>query len=204
MKYLTLFFALCTSLSWNLPGQTKDELRLLFIGNSLTYSNNLPNLVLSEAQKDRRDITTEMIALPNYALVDHWNDQSIQKAIAQGNYDFVIVQQGPSSQDFGRQVLIDYGKRIKDLCDQHDSQLMFFMVWPAKAYYYTFEKVIKNHYDAAEANNALVCPVGLKWKELNDNDPNSGLYGPDGFHPSKKGSEFAAGEIYKCVLENRI
>ncbi|WP_115461983.1 SGNH/GDSL hydrolase family protein [Winogradskyella aurantiaca] len=203
MKYLFLFFTLCLSFSWNLPGQSKDELRLLFIGNSLTYTNNLPNLVLLRAQKDKRDITTEMIALPNYALVDHWNDQSIQKAIAQGNYDFVIVQQGPSSQDFGRQVLIDYGQRIKDLCDEHGSQLMFFMVWPSKAYYYTFEKVIKNHYDAAKASNALVCPVGLKWKELTDNNPESGLYGPDGFHPSRKGSDFAASEIYKCVLDNK-
>ena len=138
-----------------------------------------------------------------HALVDHWNDQSIQKAIEIGKYDYVIVQQGPSSQAFGRQVLIDYGQKISDLCKKYGSKMMFYMVWPARPYYHTFEKVIQNHYDAGEASGSLVCPVGLKWKQTLEQNPNAGLYGPDAFHPSLKGSMFAARELYKCVLDDR-
>lgn len=182
--------------------QKSDQLKVLFIGNSLTYQNDLPGLVLQEFQQAKESIQVEMIALPNYALIDHWNDQSIQKAIAQGNFDFVIVQQGPSSQAFGKQILIDYGNKINDLCIDNGTKLMFYMVWPAKIYYYTFDQVIENYRDAANINNALICPVGEVWKAAYDRDPKAGLYGPDDFHPSIKGSQLAAKTIYKCLKDN--
>ena len=36
------------------------------------------------------------------AIMDHWNDGEVQKEIIRNQYDFVIVQQGPSSQQNGR------------------------------------------------------------------------------------------------------
>jgi len=148
------------------PVQVSDSTKyVLFIGNSLTYANNLPLLVAQLGGQKGVQIIPEMIAYPNYALEDHWNDGQIQLLIATKKYHFVVVQQGPSSQNDGRAMLMDYGARIKGLCDANNSQLAFFMVWPALANFHTFDGVIKNYTDSALAKNSFLCPVGKIWKE---------------------------------------
>lgn len=169
-----------------------SEINILFIGNSLTYTNNLPELVKHEAKKKGVIITSKMIAFPNYALVDHWDDGKIQNEIINNQYDYVIAQQGPSSQPFGRKLLLESGKDLSKLCNVKDTKLCYFMVWPSLTYYHTFDGVIKNYTDAAASNNDILLPVGKAWKNHFDSTNNFEYYGPDGFHPSLKGSQKAA------------
>ncbi len=173
---------------------------LLFVGNSLTYSNNLPELVEMEAKKQGIKVKTTMLAFPNYALIDHLDDGEVQKRIRSGKYDYVIVQQGPSSQEEGRKMLLEDGKTLSMLCLQSECQLVFFMVWPSRTYYHTFDGVIKNHREVATQNGALLCPVGEVWKTYFDETNDFSLYGMDGFHPSPKGSRLAAEVIVKTLF----
>lgn len=181
------------------PDLQSTDYNILFIGNSLTYSNDLPGLVRNLGETKSIDIGVKSVVKGNYALIDHWNDGVIQQEIASAQYDFVVVQQGPSSQAFGRQVLIEYGKKIKDLCDKYDAQLAYYMVWPSRTYYHTFDGVIKNHEDAASLNEALLCPVGRVWKKHFDATEDFSYYGSDGFHPSLKGSQVAAEVIVETL-----
>ncbi|MEQ8713598.1 MAG: SGNH/GDSL hydrolase family protein [Cyclobacteriaceae bacterium] len=177
------------------------DFSILFVGNSLTYSNSLPQLVVERA-KEANDlvINAHTIAYGNYAIIDHWNDGNVQKEIASGQYDYVIIQQGPSSQAFGRQVLIEYGSKFKELCESHNTELVYYMVWPSRQYYHTFDGVIKNHEDAATMNNALLAPVGQVWKRHFDITQDFSYYGSDGFHPSLKGSQVAAEVIVNTLF----
>ena len=118
--------------------------KLLFIGNSLTYTNDLPDIVERRAKERGIDVRTQMVAKPSYALEDHWNEGCIQVLIESKMFDFVIVQQGPSSQEEGRVMLLEYGAKLKELCNGNDAKLAFFMVWPAKVSYHTFDGVILN------------------------------------------------------------
>ena len=180
---------------------TNADFHVLFIGNSLTSSNNLPELVKNSAEQKGIIIETKMIALPGYALIDHWNDGSVQGHIESKKYNFVIVQQGPSSQAYGRQVLIEYGQKFKSLCEENDAELGFFMVWPSLIYYQTFEGVIKNYRDAASINDAILCPAGEVWKKYFDSSNTFDYYGADGFHPSIKGSQVAADVIVESLFQ---
>jgi len=183
------------------PDTTKTGMRVLFIGNSLTYTNNLPQLVKENARLKGIEIETKMVAFPNYAIEDHWNDGEVQKLIASRHYDFVILQQGPSSQRDGREMLINYGKKYKNLCKSKDVQLCYFMVWPSLRYYHTFDAVIKNHNDAASINNAILLPVGQVWKDYIDTTSSNAYYSSDGFHPTLKGSQVAAEVIVEHLLQ---
>jgi hypothetical protein len=174
---------------------------ILFVGNSFTYTNNLPAIVERIGRDSGVEIKTEMIAYANYALEDHWNDGRLQILIASKKYDFVVVQQGPSSQSDGRAILLDYGARIKSLCLAHNIKLAFFMVWPAFANFNNFDGVIRNYTDAAVATNSLLCPVGKAWKEYFLASGDYSYYGPDMFHPSQKGSESAALIIFKTLFK---
>jgi hypothetical protein len=179
---------------------SNKKINILFIGNSLTYTNDLPKLVKKSAKLKGIEIDFKMIAFPNYAIVDHWNDGQVQKLIVSEKYDFVIIQQGPSSQNDGRKMLIEYGKEFSSLCELNDTKLCYFMVWPSLSYYHTFEDVIKNHKDAASINNSILLPVGELWKDYIDNTNNYEYYSSDGFHPSLKGSQLAAKVIVEYLF----
>ncbi len=174
---------------------------ILFVGNSLTYTNDLPKLVAQLASSNGTQVKTQTIAYANYALEDHWNDGELQQLITKGSFDFVVVQQGPSSQADGREMLFDYGGRISALCEARGAKLAFFMVWPAKVNYHTFEGVIKNYTDAAERSGSLLCPVGKVWKGHFDSTNDFSYYGPDQFHPSLEGSKVAAQIIYEILFK---
>jgi hypothetical protein len=136
-------------------------------------------------------------------LEDHWNDGELQKLMLSGNYDYVVVQQGPSSQSEGKHMLIDYGAKIKALCDKHNSQLVFFMVWPSKHYYHTFHGVINNYKLAAKMNHALVSPAGTVWKAYDLEKNLENLYSDDDFHPSKTGTFLASLTLFKTIYPDK-
>lgn len=176
----------------------KTDAKILFVGNSLTYTNNLPALVVAQAKLKGINVKADQLAYPNYALEDHWNDGKLQRMIKKGHYDYVIVQQGPSSQADGRAMLLADGAKIAEECKNAETKLAFFMVWPAKANLHTFNGVIANYSDAAIATNSILLPVGEQWKEHFEATGDYSYYGPDEFHPSMAGSKNAAGII--CAI----
>lgn len=133
IKYTVLLFALIATSCSKAQDITNsiepnDTISILFVGNSLTYTNNLPELVKNSAKQKGIQVETSMIALPNYAILDHWDDGEVQKQISTVNYDYVIIQQGPSSQAFGREILFEYGAKYKSLCNKNGAKLCYFMV----------------------------------------------------------------------------
>lgn len=204
-KLFFLFFALiithsCLSSQPKIRNNNK-EFNVLFIGNSLTYTNNLPQLVKKYAKLKGIEVNTKMVAFPNYSIEDHWNDGQVQVLLSSKKYDFVILQQGPSSQSDGRKMLIEYGEKYSSLCKSNEAKMCYFMVWPALNYYHTFDNVIKNHKDAASINNSILLPVGKIWKDYIDSTKDNEYYGPDGFHPSLKGSQIAAKVIVEHLFQ---
>ncbi len=179
-----------------------STIAVLFVGNSLTYTNDLPLLVTHEAKNNGISVATRMLAYPNYSLEDHWQDGGLQKIFNSEKFDFVVVQQGPSSQLDGKEMLLKYGSKIKKLCDKQNAKLVFFMVWPAKDNWHTFPGVIANYSTAAAVTQSILCPVGLEWKRYIESKGDYSYYGPDQFHPSLSGSLAAAKVIVETLKEN--
>lgn len=176
-----------------------DFNNILFIGNSLTSANDLPELIKTKAKYYGYNITFKMHTLPNYSISDHWKDGEVQKLISSKTFDIVIIQQGPSSRPQGKKILLNYGKKYSDLCKANNAVLAYFMVWPTLQNFDTFNDVIENYEITAETNNAILCPVGKVWKDYFDRSKKFDYYDTDNFHPSKKGTEVAANVILKAI-----
>lgn len=73
--FIILFIAV--PLYWGCAIKEPDPakaLRVLFIGNSLTYSNDLPSIVEAFAKvTGQRAFAYKAIAFPDFSLEDHWN-----------------------------------------------------------------------------------------------------------------------------------
>jgi hypothetical protein len=182
--------------SENHPGK---EIKVLYIGNSLTYVNDLPGLVAEIAQQDGISIAYESFLFPDYSLEDHWKEGKVKKDIEKEGYDFVIAQQGPSALPESQVLLADYTMKLAKHCKKYNSKLGLYMVWPSKARLFDLDNVISSYSNAAQKSEAMLCPAGLAWKKAWEKDSSIALYGPDNFHPGIAGSLLAALSIYGAL-----
>jgi hypothetical protein len=204
MKAFPFLFLLlcCCAKSNNDPAGGGDKsLKILYVGNSLTYTNDLPALVAEIATRDGQKIAHKSMTLPDYAFEDHLNDGKVQPEIKRGGYDFVIGQQGPSALPSSQVVLLRDAAVLADLCKQAKSRFALYMVWPSSARAFDLDNVIASYTNAATQTGALLCPAGLGWKKAWEADAALPLYSADGFHPSLTGSVLAALTVYGAVKE---
>jgi hypothetical protein len=168
-----------------------DELGVLFIGNSLTVRNDLPALVERLLKESGEDAHVDVVAFPNFGLVDHWAEGSSRNAIALGGWDVVVLQQGPSATE-GRPSLLEYSERFAEEIRAVDARPALYMVWPAVSRYSDFDGVSDSYRTAAELTGGLLFPVGEAWRAAWRMDASAPLYSPDAFHPSESGTYVAA------------
>jgi len=86
---------------------------LLFIGNSLTYANDLPAMVAKVAEAADDSIRVAMVAGPNLAVIDHVNGATDAVAqVGRGGWSFVVLQQGPTPAGVCRDTLVIAAMRL--------------------------------------------------------------------------------------------
>jgi len=172
----------------------ENALRVLFIGNSLTYENDLPAIVaaLADSARVSRPFWYRVAAYPNYSLEDHWLDGRARTALGQRAWDVVILQQGPSSLPENQILLRDWSLQFAPLIRAAGARPALYMVWPEAARMSAFDAVAAAYTGAAVAVDGILFPVGRAWLEAWKRDGALPLHGADGFHPSVAGSWLAA------------
>lgn len=66
--------------------------RVLFVGNSLVYYNDLPRMVAAFAAADDAPLGVEVIAGPGTTMREHLDRGTLQKELARTHYDVVVLQ----------------------------------------------------------------------------------------------------------------
>ncbi|HEX7879450.1 MAG TPA: hypothetical protein VF720_08575 [Candidatus Eisenbacteria bacterium] len=182
------------------PDVTNDRIgRVLFLGNSLTYTNNLPVMVDSLAAASGIEVQCTAITDGGFGLIDHYASASRRAAVLNGHFDWVILQQGPSSLDESRDSLIAWSELWEPLIKASGAKGAMYAVWPERDRFYAFPAVSESYRLAAERIDALFLPVGDSWLETWARNPNIGLYGRDNFHPAVAGTYVAAVAIVSML-----
>jgi hypothetical protein len=173
---------------------------VLFIGNSLTYFNDLPGTVARLASMADDTIYAESVTRPGFAVIDHVMGQSNAVAvIRESRWDYVILQQGPTTQQLGRDTLILAAQRLDPDIRAAGGRTALLMVWPPSGNLDAFEQVRISYQQAAQAVDGLFLPAGEAWRAAWGNNADLPLYGPDGFHPSELGTYLTALVVYEGI-----
>jgi hypothetical protein len=176
--------------------------RLLFIGNSLTAWNNLPDVVARLATADGQPApSVRTITVGGFSLEDHWNQGDARRTIAAGGWDVVVLQQGPSALLESRSLLVEYTRRFSEVIRKAGAQPALYMVWPSRNRRQDFAGVSQSYRAAAQAVNGLVLPAGDAWRLVLQRHRALALYSDDGLHPTFAGSYLAALVIYQELYE---
>jgi hypothetical protein len=174
-----------------------EDLSILFIGNSLTYVNDLPGMVQRlAAAASGVTPTVESVAFGDYSLEDHWNQGDALKAIAARKWDLVVLQQGPSALPESRVLLVEYVKKFAAEIRRGGGRPAIYMVWPESSRAQVWDDVTASYAAAAQAVDGLLLPAGEAFRSAARIDPALELFSGDGFHPTSTGTYLAALVIY--------
>lgn len=179
------------------PGFPDGRTRVLFIGNSLTYTNNLPSMYLALARLAGNDsVEAAQIAFPDYALEDHWAEGSARRSLQTSRWEYVIMQQGSSALPASQLHLRTWAEQFAPLVRAAGAQPVMFMVWPTSGRIFDFPNVLQSYRDAAASIGGIFAPAGDGWTA---HGALESLYS-DGLHPSVRGTYIAAVVLLERTL----
>ena len=198
--------------------QTYD---VLFIGNSYTYYNDLPDMLSKISSSFGDSIFHDQNTPGGYSLFAHSQDQLTIDKINQQNWDYVVLQdqsQRPSlSPAYVSTAVFPYAQQLVDLIYQNYncSEPLFYMTWgrkngdltncvnypPVCTYLGMQERLRDSYISMGINNNATVSPVGIAFKNAIALDSTIELYNNDNSHPSIYGTYLAACVFYSTIFK---
>lgn len=217
MNKLYVSLLLITLFSFSNAQESK---RVLFIGNSYTGVNNLPQMVATLATSTGDEIIYDSNTPGGTSLQSHSSNATTLNKIMVGNWDFVVLQeqsQMPSFPDsYVQNNVYPFATSLSNTIKQYNScaQTVFYTTWgrengdssncggnPAVCTYEGMDDLLQLRYrNMAMQNDGVLAPVAAVWRYIRANHANINLYSSDGSHPSLAGSYAAACAFYAVVL----
>jgi hypothetical protein len=191
----------CASSTSPRPRLIGEGRAVLFVGNSYLYTQDVPGLVQALADSAGGDKLAVMtIASPDYALIDHWNEDVVRRALAEHDFEWVVLQQGPSSVGLNRDTLRLATRLFADeMARAGNATPALFSAWPSEPRRQDFGRAIESYRLAAEDVSGVFLPVASGWLAAWELQPTLKLYA-DGLHPSSEGAYLSALVIYAQLL----
>lgn len=196
----TVLLAGCLLNTAPTPNIPEADRRVLFIGNSLTYTNDMPRMVKHLADATGKSFAYGVVAQPNFSLEEHWATGIASVILAQAA-DIVVMQQGPSSVPANQAHLKYWTEQMALPIRASGGTPALLMVWPATDRLFAFDAVRDSYYHAAAAVDGLFLAAGEAWRAAWARDPQIPTYSSDGFHPSAIGSMAVALTVYAAVFD---
>ncbi len=190
-------------------GQTQ---RILFLGNSYTYVNNLPQITADIASSLGDTLIFDSNTPGGYTLQSHSTNQTTLNKIVAGTWDFVVLQEQSQLPSLPinqvEEQVFPYARYLDSIINEQNpcGETMFYMTWgrkngdisncdwwPPVCTYQGMDNLLRLRYMImADSNDAVVSPVGAVWRYIRNHFPGIELYSSDESHPSAAGSYAAA------------
>ncbi len=220
---LTLLLIVVISIN-NLLAQ--DTLSVLFLGNSYTSVNNLPQLVKNLTNSAGKTLNIDSNMPGGFLMSGHANDGTTFSKISQGNWDYVILQeqsQIPTIDFYRYNDMYPAITDLKALIEQHNpcAKIITYMTWgrrfggmqcgPGNTYcspnFVNFnhmqDSLTSAYLEISEQLNVQCAPVGVVWQNIL-NDTNLVLHSGDNSHPNIDGSYVAACAIFSSIWKQGV
>lgn len=179
--------------------------RVLFLGNSYTYSNGGLEQIfrnVTQSTDDNLRIEVEAITGGGLTLQNHFENENTQATILNGDWDVVILQEQSQMPIYDTPFFLTYAAKLDSLIDLSGAQTCFFMTW-AREYDQTQITGLSTAYlTAGEQLDAIVVPVGQLFNYVYEDNEEINLYISDGAHPSLHGSYLASLCFYQSLFQD--
>jgi len=211
MKLLITFF-----LFVSISVQAQDTTKVLFIGNSITYYNDMPQTfeAIANSKFDTTQVT--VYAPGGTGFIDHVSDQNVYTHFRTGNWDYVVLQPGSNeSPGYTEPIASTLGRarQLKDSILKYSpcAKIVFYEitygVWGNDSeqlveYNETMDLIKANLTQLADSTQQCFAPAGEAIKTAWNDNQNTMFWGGTGnIHPNVKGSYIIACSFYASIFE---
>ena len=172
-------------------------MKLLFIGNSHTYYNSMPETVLRFLEATGQKAHVTMLTEGGKGLTYHATSPATAFNIRCGKYDAVIAQDKASG--FEPVAFREGAKALKDMADRAGVPFFLYMPWAARTKRQAQATMTETYHDFCRSNGCQMAPAGEVFSRIMLTEPAELLYHDDGNHASPIGSYLAAVSIFYTV-----
>lgn len=195
-----------------------EPMNVLFIGNSYTHYNNMPNIFQEIAVSKGIKINVEMSAKSNHTCKMHCERIEMFEKIKSKKWDYVVIQ------GFSRELthepayldtsFVPYFNRIIDSVYTNNpcTNVLLYMTWGYKngihdnpeldTYQKMSDKIAQGYQYIADLYSLPIVPVGQVWETIHKNHPDINLYVEDNQHPAINGSYLIACSFYAAIFKS--
>lgn len=174
------------------------SLDLLFIGNSFTSRNQLPQLVAALVAPSHA-LRSATIYAGGASLRRHWNAGLAQRTLASQPWDHVVLQEQSTLPLKSPQRFHENVRLFAPAIAEQRAKTLLYLTW-SRAHAPDAQRELTAAVETiAREIGAGVVPVGIAWHALRTRHSQIPLYDVDGSHPTPTGSYLAA-----CVFAARL
>jgi hypothetical protein len=193
----------------NAQATAPRTLRVMFIGNSLTYVNDLPSILraIAAAQPTPVTIETQTFVAPGGSLADRWNDGKAAAALGAGHWDALVLQERGGV----LACMVDSEQRSSAACRASErahrefaarakaagTKVYVLATWgPDDAWQAKLDRGAKQ---IAARIDATVVPAGTALRALAHRNGTQSTF-PDGLHPSLIATLVMATQLHHAIV----
>jgi hypothetical protein len=167
-------------------------LKALFIGNSFTARNDLPGLVARLAAARGKALHHRLISAGGASLRAHWNAGEAQRAIQDGQYDRVVLQEQSTLPVKNARRMHENVRLFDEAIRAAGAKTTLYMTWARQHAPESQQAITDAYAGIGRELGATVVPVGLAWQRFLGKHDQPVLHDRDQSHPTLAGSYLAA------------
>lgn len=203
---LAVLAALAPAAHAQTPAAPARSYRVLLVGNSLTYTNNLPALLRAVGASQGVSITTETYAAPGGTVAERWHDGKAAEALRTRPFDAVVLQEigtrlgclasASQSRTAPCAASVQAHEGFTALAIEKGAKPLLFTTWARDD---RGQGRINGGMRAlAKKTGATVFDAAAAIEALHKAQPDTSPY-PDGIHPSTQASLMLAVSLYREI-----
>ncbi len=197
------------------PGMVKS---ILFVGNSLTGFNNMPQMVAQLATHNNKTLYFDTFLQYGKSIRSFYKSSALSAKIQEKNWDYIVFQSDditafPDMYDQEIEVISFLKGLVMDHCVT--SKIVYMMVWGIRGGvtvggegYYSYEEYFQKIYTGtctiASVAGCSIAPVGQAWYSVFPTSLRDSLFDSDNAHPSLAGSYLSACVFYTIIYKQSV
>ncbi|MFN8411125.1 MAG: hypothetical protein U0Z26_01930 [Anaerolineales bacterium] len=209
------FLALCILLfssGCSSPCESGSCIRILFLGNSYTFVNDLPATLTALAKSGGHKIETGISAEGGMTLANHVDSANTANQLTSSKWDIVVLQeqsQIPSVKQMRMDQMYPAARKLVPQIEAVGARPLFFITWGHRngwpengltTYESMQAQINRGYMNISYELNAEMSPIGFAWEETVKTHPEINLWQDDGSHPTAEGTYLAACVFYATLF----
>ncbi|MBI3830320.1 MAG: SGNH/GDSL hydrolase family protein [Planctomycetes bacterium] len=168
--------------------------RMLFIGNSYTFCNELPKMLeaLVADAAGRPALETQFSGEGGWTFEKHWEHGAAGKLLEQGGWSHVVLQEQTRRPYEDTPKFREFAMRFSELARKHGAKTVLYLTWAPEAEPDKQAPLNKAYGELARALGAELVPSGSAFERALIQTPGVDLFVEDRRHPSPAGSYLSA------------